>query len=259
VTARHGGGTLPAAASHAASYRTFERLLPAPLRRYLLFFEAEIERAVAAFADSLPAAARVIDAGAGECQYAGHFGQHRYIAVDLGIGDAAWDYRKLDAIADLTALPFPSASFDACLNVVTLEHVKEPARAIEEMARVLTPGGRLLLIVPHEWEVHQAPHDYFRYTRYGVAWLLERAGLSVLEIRPVGGWFRLMSRRLLNGLQFFRGPLIPIAAFFLAPPALVLPWFDAIDRERNFTLGYICIAQKPGRRSGLPVAGRIIP
>ncbi len=227
-------------------YRTLERRLPAPLRRYLLFFETEIERAVGAFAAALPPGARVLDAGAGECQYASHFAGHRYAAVDLGIGDAAWNYRALDAIADLTALPFRDGSFDACVNIVTLEHVREPAAALAEMARVLKPGGHLLLIVPHEWEVHQAPHDYFRYTRYGAAWLLERAGFTGAEIRPVGGWFRLISRRLLNGLQFFPGPLIVVAAVFLAPPALVLPLFDSLDRDRNFTLGYVCTARRSG-------------
>ena len=225
-------------------YRALERLLPGPLRRYLLYFEAEIEAAVIEFSASLPDASTVLDAGAGECQYANRFTRHRYTAVDLGIGDPSWNYRALDAIADLSQLPFPTASFDACLNIVTLEHVREPALVLEETARVLKPGGRLLLIVPHEWEVHQAPHDYFRYTRYGISWLLERAGLTVLEIRPVGGWFRLMSRRLLNGLQFFPGPLIVIAALFLAPPALILPWFDALDRDCNFTLGYVCIVRK---------------
>jgi SAM-dependent methyltransferase len=227
-------------------YRTLERRLPSGLRRYLLFFEAEIERAVSEFARSIPASSRVLDAGAGECQYAGHFKAHRYTSVDLGVGDAAWNYGTLDAVADLTALPFPCETFDACLNVVTLEHVREPAAALAEMGRVLKPGGRLLLIVPHEWEVHQAPHDYFRYTRYGAAWLLDQAGFCAAEIRPVGGWFRLMSRRLLNGLQFFPGPLIVIAAFFFAPLALVLPLFDSLDRERNFTLGYICTARRRG-------------
>ncbi len=225
-------------------YRTLERRLPPALRRYLLFFEAEIERAVGWFSQSLAAGSRVLDAGAGECQYVSYFAGHRYAAIDLGIGDAAWNYRALDAIADLTAIPFPDACFDACVNIVTLEHVKQPAAVVAEMARVLKPGGRLLLIVPLEWEVHQAPHDYFRYTRYGAAWLLEQAGFIDADIRPVGGWFRLASRRLLNGLHFFPGPLIVVAAFFLAPLALVLPLFDSLDRDRNFTLGYVCTAKR---------------
>ena len=130
------------------------------------------------------------------------------------------------------------------MNIVTLEHVREPRRVVEEIARVLKPGGRLLLVVPQEWEVHQAPHDYFRYTRYGLRYLLESAGLEVERIEPVGGYFRLLSRRLLNGLQFFPGVLFFPAALLFAPPALVLPWLDALDRERNFTLGYICRARK---------------
>ena len=61
----------------------------------------------------------------------------------------------------------------------------------------------------------------------------------------MGGFFRLMSRRLLNALQFFPGPLMFVAAIFFAPPALVLPLLDPLDQERNFTLGYICSARKP--------------
>jgi SAM-dependent methyltransferase len=226
------------------TYRTIERRLPGFLRDYLLHFEAAIEQAVTDFAASLPPGARVLDAGAGEMSHARFFTRQRYTGVDLAVGDAAWDYGKLDAIGDLTALPFRTASFDACINIVTLEHVREPARALAEIARTLAPGGRLLLIVPHEWEVHQAPHDYFRYTRYGVAYLLEKAGFRHPNIQPVGGYFRLTSRRLLNGLQFFKGPSFFLAALFLAPPALVMPWFDSLDRERNFTLGYICSATK---------------
>ncbi len=227
-------------------YRRLEGWLPGPLARYLLFFETEIERAVEAFAEELAPHARVLDAGAGECRYSRFFGAERYVAVDLGVGDAAWNYGRLDAIADLTALPFRPDAFDACINLVTLEHVREPACALAEMARTLKPGAPLLLVVPQDWEVHQAPHDYFRYTRYGIDYLLERAGFRVATIEPVGGWFRLMSRRLLNGLQFFPGPLLLVAGVFLAPLSLLLPAFDWLDRERNFTLGYICIAEKRG-------------
>ncbi|HSB16765.1 MAG TPA: class I SAM-dependent methyltransferase [Bryobacteraceae bacterium] len=218
------------------------RCLPGPLRRHILFFEAEIERAVAVFARSLDPGSRVLDAGAGEGRYAGFFPNQRYCGVDLGIGDAAWNYRGLDVVADLAALPFPNGCFDACLNIVTLEHLPDPGAALVEIARTLKPGGRVLLAVPHEWEVHQAPHDYFRFTRHGISHLLERAGFSSVDVEPAGGFFRLLSRRLLNGLQFFPPLLVPVAALFLAPPALLLPGFDFLDRERNFTLGYLCTA-----------------
>jgi SAM-dependent methyltransferase len=186
--------------------------------------------------------ARVLDAGAGEGNHSQQFAKHRYCGVDLGIGDASWDYSRLNVIGDLEKLPFRCESFAACLNVVTLEHVREPKAVLAELARVLAPGGRLLLIAPHEWEEHQQPHDYYRYTRYGLEYLLAQAGFSEIQIEPVGGFFRLLSRRLLNGLQFFPGPLIIVAAIFFVPPALVLPLFDGLDRRRNFTLGYVCTA-----------------
>jgi SAM-dependent methyltransferase len=231
------------------TYTSLAFRLPRPLRRHILHFECAIEDAVSAFARDLPAGARVLDAGAGEGQYAHHFTRQRYCGVDLAVGDTAWNYSRLDAIADLTALPFRGETFDAAIHIVTIEHLPEPACALAEMARTLAPGARLLIAAPHEWEVHQAPHDYYRYTRHGLAYLLEKAGFEVCEIRPAGGYFRLLARRLLNGLQFFTGGVrwlffVP-AAILLVPPALILPFFDFLDRDRNFTLGYICVA---GRR-----------
>jgi SAM-dependent methyltransferase len=222
--------------------------LPRPLKRHILHFEVEIEDAVAALARELPPGARLLDAGAGEGQYACHFARQRYCGVDLAVGDVAWDYSRLDAIADLSALPFRTGVFDAALHIVTLEHLREPRRALREIARTLAPGGTLLVAAPHEWEVHQAPHDYFRYTRYGLAYLLETSGFEVTQLRASGGYFRLLARRLLNGLQFFTGGLrwiwfIP-AAMVVVPPALILPFLDFLDRDRNFTVGYICTARK---------------
>jgi SAM-dependent methyltransferase len=225
-------------------YAQIERRLPRRLRRYILDFEARIEDAVAAFAQSLPPGARVLDAGSGEGRYAKFFARQRYCGVDLAVGDASWDYNRLDAVADLLHLPFPPGAFDASINIVTLEHVSEPARALQEIGSVLKPGARLLIVVPQDWEVHQAPHDYFRYTRYGVRHLLEQAGFGDIHVLAAGGYFRLLSRRLLSGLQFFRGVWIVPAALLLAPPALALPALDFLDRDRSFTLGYICTARK---------------
>jgi SAM-dependent methyltransferase len=233
------------------SYTSLAYRLPGPLRRHILHFESEIEDAVAEFARGLPAGARVLDAGSGEGQYREHFAKQRYCGVDLAVGDAAWDYSRVDVLADLTALPFRAGAFDAAVHIVTIEHLKEPGLALAEMARTLTPGGSLLIAAPHEWEVHQAPHDFFRYTRYGLAYLLETRGFEVCEMRAAGGYFRLLARRLLNGLQFFTGGVrwlffLP-AAILLIPPALVLPLLDGLDRDRNFTLGYLCSARKRAR------------
>jgi len=230
------------------SYTALAYRLPRPLRRHVLYFEGAIEDAVTAFARELPAGARVLDAGAGEAQHARYFARQRYCGVDLAVGDLAWDYSRIDAIADLAALPFRDGTFDAALHIVTIEHLREPGCALAELCRTLAPGAKLLIAAPHEWETHQAPHDYFRYTRYGLAYLLEKTGFEIGELRAAGGYFRLLARRLLNGLQFFTGGLrwlgfIP-AAILVIPPALILPFLDFLDRERNFTLGYICTARK---------------
>ena len=227
------------------SYSGLRSLMPGALARYVMHFEAAIEDAVAKFAGSLPRGVRVLDAGAGETAHKHYFAAQQYCGLDLGIGDHAWDYSQLDVLGNLETLPFPDATFAAAINIVTLEHVVHPERVICELGRVLAPGGRFLLVAPLQWEEHQQPHDYGRFTRFALDRLLKQAGFTDISIQPVGGIFRLISRRLLNALQFFPGPLMLVAAVFLAPPALVLPLFDSLDKERSFTLGYICSARKP--------------
>jgi SAM-dependent methyltransferase len=225
-------------------YDRLRDLLPPFLRRHVMHFETAIDGAVDQFASSLVTGARVLDAGAGEGNYKHYFRAQRYCGLDLGIGDTGWNYSNLDVVGDLCALPFPDGAFDACLNVVTLEHVKDPARVLREIGRALAPGGRLLLIAPFEWEEHQQPHDYFRFTRYSLAYLLDQAGFQGASIAPVGGFFRLLSRRILNALRFFPGPTILIGGILFVPPALLLPLLEPLDRRQDFTLGYICSARK---------------
>ncbi len=230
-------------------HRRIVNRLPRRLHRLILRFEAMIEDRVADFARSLPAGTRVLDAGAGECRYAREFSHCRYVAVDLAVGDADWDYSRLDGVADLARLPFRDGSFGAAINIVVLEHVRDPGAVLEELSRVLAPGARLLLAAPQEWGVHQAPHDYFRYTRSGLQWLLERAGFGDIEIEAGGGFFTLLGRRLLDSILYFQGGwrwlLFLPAAAVCGVSGVLLPMLDFLDPTRNTTLGYVCTARKP--------------
>ena len=223
--------------------------LPRGLHRLILRFEALIEDRVAEFARSLPAGTRVLDAGAGECRCAREFPHCRYVAVDLAVGDSDWDYSRLDGVADLARLPFRDGSFGAAINIVVLEHVRDPRAVLEELSRVLAPGARLLLAAPQEWGVHQAPHDYFRYTRPGLRWLMEQAGFADIAIEAGGGFFTLLGRRLLDSILYFQGGwrwlLFPLVAFPCGVLGILLPLLDFLDPTRNTTLGYVCTAKKP--------------
>jgi SAM-dependent methyltransferase len=141
---------------------------------------------------------RVLDAGAGESIYRPLFEGRSYVAVDRGVGDAGWNYKGLEAVADLEQLPFGGGVFHLVLCTETLEHVARPAAVLRELRRVLRSGGTLALSVPFLMPVHQEPHDYFRYTPHGLRRLLVDAGFEVEEISAAGGYFTFLHRELLD-------------------------------------------------------------
>src|SRR6516162_640782 len=150
-----------------------KRLVPSGLYQKLDPFEATIENFVRGVAAEIPAGKRVLDAGAGEGRFKKLFQHTEYVGIDFAQGDPSWDYSKLDVIARLEELPFPNLSFDHVLSIVVLEHTPQPGRVIEEFRRILKPGGMVHLVVPHMWEEHQRPYDFFRFTSSGTRYLLE--------------------------------------------------------------------------------------
>ncbi len=131
------------------------------------------------------AAGRALDIGAGHSPYLAALRDRCESVLSMDLERRGEDTNLRGSVLDL---PFADGGiFDTVFCTQVLEHVPQPARAVSEMSRVLAPGGKLILSVPHLSVIHEAPHDYFRYTRYGLEGLLADAGLRVESIRESGG------------------------------------------------------------------------
>jgi SAM-dependent methyltransferase len=105
-----------------------------------------------------------------------------YVGVDLRGNPAA----DLEIAPDGT-IPVPPGTVDLVLSTQVLEHVEEPRAYLAECARVLRPGGKLLLSTHGIMYYHPDPADYWRWTCAGLRRLIEDQGFGVLESRGVLG------------------------------------------------------------------------
>jgi SAM-dependent methyltransferase len=171
------------------SERLREFVEAAPLER------TSIYRFVAEQARLLPSGARVIDIGAGEAPYRELFGDQHFVTLDRADTPHSGG---VDLYGHAGSIPAPQGSFDVVLCTQVLEHVSQPLEALHEFHRVLRPGGVLIATVPFVWEEHEAPFDYYRYTRYGIGDLVGRAGFGEVEVNPRTDCFTTLAQLLRN-------------------------------------------------------------
>lgn len=131
---------------------------------------------------------RLLDMGCGKAPL---YGSYRQFATDVQCIDWAnslhgADY--LDKVCDLTGtIPYRDGSFDTIILSDVLEHLPEPMNIWREMNRLLAPGGKVLLNVPFYYQVHEAPHDYYRYTEFALRRFAENTGFEILHLEAIGG------------------------------------------------------------------------
>jgi len=132
----------------------------------------------------------VLDIGAGHGPYHGEAPRAHFVSLDYLPAPV------VQVIGSALALPFQDGCFDGVVMTETLEHIPRPQAALAEAARILKPGGWLYLTAPQMWPLHYEPHDYFRFTRYGLAALAASLGLAVVALEPVGGLYTFLFSRL---------------------------------------------------------------
>jgi SAM-dependent methyltransferase len=197
---------------------------------------------------------RLLDIGCGARPYDALFA---HVACRIGL-DLPPNPRA-DIYASGLALPFRANSFDTVLCNEVLEHVPEPSVLMAEIARVLRPGGILILTTPQTWGLHHVPHDFYRYTAYGLRYLAEKQALQVLEVAPTSGFWATFTQRLADTVfHTYLGPNVRWRRrglrLLFAPVMLAGYALDRLAGKRGDTLDYVLVVQKP-----LPPVGDTFP
>jgi len=175
----------------------------------------------------------VLDVGCGEKPYADSFQGARYVGLNYGVDDAS-----PDIVGDAQELPFRSNCADIVFSTQVIEHVPHPEKLVREAFRVLRPGEILLLTGPFYWPLHEEPHDYYRFTRYGFEYLLVSSGFEVMSIRGDAGALTQIAVSLIE--------VLPRPLLFLVPVInLLTPLLQHFSRNEKSTLNYIALARKP--------------
>jgi SAM-dependent methyltransferase len=151
---------------------------------------------------------RMLDVGCGDKPYEHFFAPYvdSYIGVEheatFSQTNAASSDRKPDVLYDGGRLPFEDASFDTVMSIQVLEHTPAPQLLVDEMCRVLAPGGLLILCAPFSFRLHEEPYDFFRYTPHGLRSMLAGAGLEIEETWSQGDLWSVLAHKLNSYLAF---------------------------------------------------------
>jgi len=137
---------------------------------------------------------------------------------------------KPDQLGDVQNMHFGEDEFDTVICTQVLEHVKNPGKAVNEIRRVLRPGGVCVLSAPFIYPYHADPNDYYRFSREALEDLF--SDFSQVQIIPYGNRFQVI------WLFVSMGMLEPLLNIF---NPLVARLGRASDK---FPLGYVVRACK---------------
>jgi SAM-dependent methyltransferase len=189
---------------------------------------------------------RLLDVGCGSKPWRGLFAQHVDEHVGIDFVPSERDPTAVDIVAGAYDIPLPDDDADTVLMTSVLEHLEEPERGIAEAYRLVKPGGHLILTAPFIWPIHEAPRDFFRYSPYGLQYLLEEAGFEVVEVQPLAGAWTTFSLELSYALRpYRRGALRPVVDGVSRLAQWAAGRWDRVDFQPRFSWSHMAIARKP--------------
>lgn len=191
----------------------------------------------------------ILDFGCGSKPYEHLFlNSASYVGCDTQNSGHDHYTSKVDYFYDGKTLPFADEQFDAVVSFEVFEHIFDLPNSIKEINRVTKRNGLLLISIPFAWAEHEAPHDFARYTTYGISYLLEKNGYKVVNLKRTSTYllavFQLLLAYLIqvapkNKLYY----LFQLGIFF--PTTLAAYTLNAVLPAKNeLFLGSVILARK---------------
>lgn len=178
----------------------------------------------------------LLDVGCGKMPYKSIILQNTTVTTYTGLDienalvyDAAV---RPDYTWDGVTMPLSDAAYDCALGTEVLEHCFDPEILLNEVYRVLKPGGVFFFTVPFLWNLHEVPHDAYRYTPFALERKLREAGFKDIKIQGYGGWNSALAQML--GLWVRRAPMHRFLRLPLSVLLLPCIWILIKTDERTF-------------------------
>lgn len=162
-------------------------------------------------------------------------------------------YSSLDTQFDAHHIPFRDESIPQIVCLEVLEHCHTPQNVIAECHRVLQQGGTLILTTRFIFPIHDAPHDYYRYTKYGLQHLFrDFTKVSIQEELQTVETIAALMQRLAYQCDWH----LPLTKIGLLLVAKLIPIFQKTlireygdirhdhNEENILATGYYIVAQK---------------
>lgn len=189
---------------------------------------------------------RVLDVGCGTySRYKHLFKFDEYVKMDIEQREG------VNLVGKVESIPSPDNSFDSIVCTQVLGDVYEIQKAFGELYRVLRPDGILLVTESLFDPLHDAPHDYWRFTEHSLRRLSEDAGFKVEVLEKRGGYWSIMAqlkaRYWLEVLRPKNKMFSKLVSWTLKIDGTLSRVIDRMDKSsatKSFTHGYILIARK---------------
>jgi ubiquinone/menaquinone biosynthesis C-methylase UbiE len=193
---------------------------------------------------------KLLDIGCGKKPYEEMFDVDEYIGIDIEISGHDHSSSNIDIFYDGKVIPFANETFDCAFCSEVFEHVFNLDELLNEINRVLKPGGKLGFTCPFVWDLHEKPYDFARYTPFAIEHLLKKHGFKLIKLQKSTGYIETVMQMFSAYVYQYLLPRnkyqkLLLSIFFVAPINIIGVIFGAVlPKNGNFYHNNIVIAEK---------------